>query len=160
MEDIKKLKSLVDDVRIAMLCTKHEDHMHSRPMATTQVDESGNLWFFTNEFSEKVNQFETDPHVLVCYSNPSSNSYISVRGKAQLITDKAKMKELYNPMVKAWFPEGLDDPKLALLKVTTEQAEYWDSSSSKMVVFFGMLKAVVTGEKYDAGDYGKLDLEK
>ena len=156
---IKKLRNLIDDVNIGMLVTKHEDHLHSRPMATSDVDDEGNLWFFTNEFSGKIDQLEHDSHVCVSYSNPSKNTYIAVRGTAELVNDKAKLQDLYTPALKAWFPEGLDDPKLALLKVNTEQAEYWDSSSSKMVTFFNVLKAVVTGQKYDAGDHGKLNLE-
>lgn len=156
--EIKKLRNLIDDVNIAMLVTKHEDHLHSRPMATSDVDDEGNLWFFTNEFSEKIDQLERDPHVSVSYSNPSKNTYIAIRGIAGLVTDRAKLEELYTPALKAWFPKGLDDPKLALLKVKTEQAEYWDSSSSKMITFFNILKAVVTGDKYDAGDHGKINL--
>ena len=157
--EVKKLRNLIDEVNIAMLVTKHEDHLHSRPMATSDVDDDGNIWFFTNEFSGKIDQLEKDPHVLVSYANPANNTYVSVRGIASLITDKSKLQELYTPVLKAWFPEGLDDPKLALLKVTTEQAEYWDGSSNKMVTFFNILKAVVTGEKYDSGNHGKINLD-
>jgi general stress protein 26 len=157
-KDIKKLRNLIEEVNIAMLVTKHEDHLHSRPMATSDIDNEGNIWFFTNEFSGKIDQLEHDPHVSVSYSNPAKNTYIAIRGTAGLVTDKAKLEELYTPVIKAWFPNGLDDPKLALLKVKTEQAEYWDSSSSKMVTVFNILKAVVTGEKYDAGDHGKINL--
>ena len=67
------------------------------------------------------------------------------------------MKELYNPAIKAWFPQGLDDPNLALLKVTPLQAEYWDSSSSKMITLLQMAKAIATGEKYNEGQHGKIE---
>jgi hypothetical protein len=61
-------------------------------------------------------------------------------------------------MSKAWFPEGKDDPNLVVLKVTTDEAAYWDSTSSKMVVFFSMIKAVLTGTTPEGGDHGKLNL--
>lgn len=157
-EGLDKLKKLVEDVKVAMLCTKHQDHLHARPMSTSQIDDDGNFWFFTNEFSGKVDQVENDPHVCLCYSDPANSTYVSVRGDAELVTDQDKMKDLWNPILKAWFPEGLDDPKISLLKVTPNDAEFWDSSSSKMVNFFKIVRAAVTGGKTDVGDHGKISL--
>ena len=75
-------------------------------------------------------------------------------------TDEAKkqIQELWNPILKAWFPLGMDDPKLCLIKVTTEDAHYWNSHSSKMVVYFKMLKAIANKERYEEKDAGKLKL--
>ena len=157
-ESIKKLKELVDEVRIAMLCTSQDDQLRSRPMSTAQFDDEGNIWFFTNEHSGKADEVSESHQICLAYSSPSKNSYISISGSARIVNDWAKMKELYNPAIKAWFPEGLDDPNLALLKVTPSEAEYWDSSSSKMVTLFQMAKAIVTGEKYDEGQHGKIEL--
>ncbi|WP_423149609.1 pyridoxamine 5'-phosphate oxidase family protein [Rubrolithibacter danxiaensis] len=156
--ELEKLKELIEEVQIAMLCTKYENKLQARPMSTAKVDEDGSIWFFTNEYSCKAEQVEDDPEVCLAYSSPSKNSYVSVLGKAQLVDDKTRMEEFWNPAVKAWFPQGLEDAKLVLLKVKPYQAEYWDSSSSKMVTLFNMLKAVVTGEKYDEGEHGKINL--
>ena len=157
-ESIKKLKELVDEVRIAMLCTSQDDQLRSRPMSTAQFDDEGNIWFFTNEHSGKADEVNESHQICLAYSSPSKNSYISISGTARIVNDWAKMKELYNPAIKAWFPEGLDDPNLALLKVSPSEAEYWDSSSSKMVTLFQMAKAIVSGEKYDEGQHGKIEL--
>lgn len=157
-ENIDKLKELVKDVRTAMLCTRHEDHIHSRPMGTADIDDEGNIWFFTNEFSGKANQIEQEPKVCLAYSHPGKSTYVSILGDAEIVEDKAKMKELWNPLIKAWFPEGLDDPKLALLKVNPYEAEYWDASSSKMVNFFKIAVAAVSGGKTDVGEHGKISL--
>lgn len=157
-ESLTKLKELVDEVRIAMLCTSQGDHLRSRPMSTAQFDDEGNIWFFTNEHSGKSDELSANHQICLAYSNPSKNSYISISGDARIVNDWTKMKELYNPAIKAWFPQGLDDPNLALLKVTPSQAEYWDSSSSKMVTLFQMAKAIVTGEKYNEGQHGKIEM--
>ena len=79
-------------------------------------------------------------------------------GTAQLIHDPKKIEKLWNPLIKVWFPEGKDDPELLLIKIDTHSAEYWDSSSSKMVVLFNMAKALVTGKEYNEGEYGKIIL--
>ncbi|MBE7175443.1 MAG: pyridoxamine 5'-phosphate oxidase family protein [Mucilaginibacter polytrichastri] len=157
-EAIKKLKELVGEVQTAMLCTRDGDHIHSRPMATAQIDDNGDLWFFNNEFSGKTDQIEAEPHVCLCYSHPGKNTYVCVMGEAEVINNRSKMEELWNPILKAWFPEGLDDPKISLLRVSPFEAEYWDASSSKMVNFFKMAAAAITGGKADVGEHGKLAL--
>ncbi len=158
-DQIKFLKDKVEDVRIAMLVTVNQNHeIHSRPMGTVDVDEEGDIWFFTNEFSPKVAEVSHENKVLLTYSHPGNNTYLSIKGTASIVEDREKMKKLWNPIIKAFFPDGLDDPKLTLLKVTTAEAEYWDSNSSKMIVGFQMLKAAITGERYDQGDHGKIEL--
>lgn len=157
-DNIKTLKGLVDEVKIAMLCTSHGEQLRSRPMSTAQFDEEGNIWFFTNEHSGKTDELEGNHQICLAYSSPSKNTYISITGEARIVNDWQKMKELYNPAINAWFPKGLDDPNLALLKVTPLEAEYWDSSSSKMVTLFQMAKAIITGQKYDEGEHGKIQL--
>lgn len=156
-ENLKKLKELVDEVKIAMLCTSQKDHLRSRPMSTAQFDDEGNIWFFTNEHSGKADELTENHQICLSYSFPSRNSYISISGDARIVSDWSKMKELYNPAIKAWFPKGLDDPDLALLKVTPHQAEYWDSSSSKMVILYQMAKAILTGQKYQDGEHGRVE---
>ena len=75
-----------------------------------------------------------------------------------MVKDRAKIEELWNPILKAWFPEGLDDPSLCLLKVTVEEAEYWDSPNSKLVQIAGFVKALVTGQAAKGGENEKISL--
>ena len=126
-------------------------------MSTAQFDEEGNIWFFTNEHSGKADELQVNHQICLSYSLPSKNSYISISGEAQIVHDWSKMKELYNPAIKAWFPKGLDDPALALLKVTPHHAEYWDSNSSKMVILYQMAKAILTGHQYQDGEHGRVE---
>jgi general stress protein 26 len=83
---------------------------------------------------------------------------VYVKGTCTVIVDRSRINELWSPTLKAWFPEGADDPKLCLLKVITDEAYYWNHSSSKMSVFFSMLKAIAKKEKIDSGEIGKLKL--
>jgi general stress protein 26 len=75
------------------------------------------------------------------------------------VIDKEKMKQLWTPAVKAWFPDGIDDPHLCLLRVDTKQAWYWDNSTSKMIIFFNMLTAIIRGKQYEEGESGELNLD-
>ena len=124
----------------------------------TWVDDEGNIWFFTNEYSPKASEISVENTVSLTYSDVKAHTYLSIVAEAALVDDKVKMKELWNPFIKAFFPEGLDDPQLTLLKIVPTDAEYWDSSSSSMVVLFNMLKAALNGKQYDEGKHGKIEL--
>jgi general stress protein 26 len=160
-QELRKVADLIQDVKIAMLTTVDQDgNLRSRPMATQKTEFDGDLWFFTSAGSAKVGEVQSEQRVNVSYSNPEASRYVSVSGTAQLVRDQKKAKELWNPIYKAWFPEGLDDPTLALLKVSVEKAEYWDSPSGKMVQAIGFVKALATGRRYEAseGEHGKVEL--
>jgi general stress protein 26 len=158
---LEQLREKIKGIRIAMLTTIDEDgSLHSRPMATQETELDGDLWFFTPATSPKVGEIGRDQRVNLSYADPDDQRYVSVSGTARLVRDRAKAKELWNPLLKAWFPQGLDDPDLALLRVHVEKAEYWDSPSSKMVQLAGFLKAVTTGKRYepDPGENEKIEL--
>lgn len=156
-ENIALLKEKIEDTRICMMTTLSlKDEFSSRPMAIANIEDDGSIWFFTNEYSLKTTEISKDNMVNLAFSNISKNMYMYVNGKAEMVDDKQKKEAYFNAMVKAWFPEGTADPALILIKVTPLVAEYWDSTSSKMVVAFNMLKAIVTGEEYDEGHHDKI----
>ncbi len=146
-EEIQQLWGKIKDIHIAMMTTIDTDgSLHSRPMATQQKDFDGNLWFFTQASAPKVQEIKEYEQINLSYSKTSDNLFVSVSGTSQLVRDRAKMAELWNPMYKAWFPGGLDDPEIALLKVDVHSAEYWDAPGSKMVYLFNMARSMVTGK--------------
>jgi general stress protein 26 len=157
-ESIAKLKDLIESIDFAMLTTVNGGQLRSRPMSTQKFEYDGDLWFFTSDQTHKIEEIEQDDRVNVAYAKPEDNVYVSVSGRAKLVKDKEKIEELWNPILKAWFPKGLDDPTLALLKISVEEAEYWDSPNSKIVQLYGFVKAMVTGEPAKGGDHGKVKL--
>lgn len=152
-EDKAKVFDLVKDVKFAMLATVGPDgRMHARPMASVQKDFDGTLWFMTKEHSLKVDEIEARPDVLLAYSHPAKQHYVSITGKARVVRDRAKIHELWSEADRVWFPNGPDDPEIALLAVEIDQAEYWDSPSSSMVIAYGYLHARLSGETPDMGE--------
>ena len=80
-------------------------------------------------------------------------------GTASIVDDRAKIAELWTPMAKAWFPQGVDDPNLALLKLDVVRGEYWDSSSTKMVQLYILTKVVLSGTPpTDLGEHRKVEM--
>ncbi|MEP6924654.1 MAG: pyridoxamine 5'-phosphate oxidase family protein [Pyrinomonadaceae bacterium] len=158
-ENLQKINELIKDVRIAMLTTVDENGLlRSRPMATQKAEFDGDVYFFTKEHSPKTDEIQREHNINVAYSNPDKQHYVSLSGKASIITDQAKLEELWTPELKAWFPDGLEDPELALLKIETSQAEYWDTPNSTVVYLIGLAKAIATGESYQPGENEKVNL--
>ena len=153
-EKRETLKGLVKDARIGMLTTMTVDGRHvSRPMAVQDVEFDGDLWFFTYSDSDLVEQVRANPQVNVSFSDAKQHAWVSLAGSAEQLTDRAKAEELWNPMLKAWFPDGLETPNLTLVKVHADTAEYWESAhSSRVVTLLGYAKAAVTGKTPDAGE--------
>ncbi len=158
-EAIKKLKRLVEDIKVCMFITNHNsDKEHTRPMYTIEVEDDGILWFFTDLRSIKVEEVSNDKLVHLTYAHPGKDSYLDTWGNAQIITDKALIKDKWKAMLKAWFPNGPDDPSVAILKVKPTECYYWDSETGKMVEFLKMAAAIVTGKRLADGAEVKLSL--
>jgi general stress protein 26 len=153
-EQREKVKQMVKDARICMLATMTADGKHvSRPMALQEVEFDGDLWFFTYSDADLVAEIGLHPQVNVAFSDQKQNNWISISGTATRTDDPDKARELWNPALKAWFPDGLDTPTLTLVKVHAESAEYWAAAhSSKVVTLLGYAKAAVTGKTPDAGE--------
>ena len=94
----------------------------------------------------------------LAFAEPKKQDYVSVSGEAELVRDRAKAGELWSEPLKTWFPQGLDDPDLALIRVRVDKAEYWDAPSSTMVHLYGYVKSQVTGEPPHPGDNKKVAL--
>ena len=157
--ELTKLGSLIKGIKFAMLTTVEPDgSLHSRPMTTQDIEFDGDLWFFTAAHSPKV--WESDQHreVNVAFADPDKNKYVSASGKAILVQDRKKMEELWNPAYKAFFPKGLDDPELALMKISIEKAEYWDSPGTAIGRAFNFARAYLSKDPSKMGEHAKVNL--
>ena len=159
-DNLQKLREMVKEIDFCMLTTVDENgDLHSRPMSVNeQIDPNGDIWFFTGASSHKVSEIARQPKVNVSFADPDNQHYVSVSGTAQLVRDRKKIEELWKPEFKMWFPEGKDDPDVALLRVSLEKAEYWDSPSSTIGFVLNFVSSLVTGKEADHGENRKIEL--
>lgn len=157
--DFEKLREMIKDIDLCMLTTVDESNdLHSRPMSlNSDVDENGDLWFFTSSNSHKASEIERTPNVNVSFIDTRQQHYVSISGMAELVQDRQKIKELWKPVLKAWFPDGPDQPDIALLKVKVKKAEYWDGPSSTIAQAISFVSAIVTGKQVELGENKKLN---
>lgn len=149
-EALARVAELVEDIDFTMLTTIDDDgNLVSRPMSTRQMDDAGDIWFFTAEDTEKVDEARKHHDVGLSYCDAKGMRYVSVAGKATLVHDRAKMEELYSPSLEIWFADGLDTPGITLLKVTPTVTEFWEPAKGKIAMAAGALKALVTKDTPD-----------
>ncbi|MBC7917161.1 MAG: pyridoxamine 5'-phosphate oxidase family protein [Rhodoferax sp.] len=154
--DLEKIGDLLKGANIVMMTTLDEDdRLVSRPMSLLKMDIEGALWLFSDLHSQKLNQVD---RINLSLSNEEDSRYVSIAGHGEISNDRALMRELWTPFMKPWFPGGVESLDLALLKVTPQTVEYWDSTHNKMVRMFAVAASVIAGKPIGMGEHGKLSL--
>jgi general stress protein 26 len=144
--DFARLGQLIRDIGIALLTTVDRDgRFHTRPVQTLQVEADQALWFFTDWSSAKVDELHHDMRVSVGYADPTKNLYAVVSGVGHVFRDIEKAKQLWSIEQRAYYPEGPEDERLALLRVQVERAEYW-IAPGRTSYLVAAVTAAVTGK--------------
>ncbi|RYD57338.1 MAG: general stress protein [Sphingobacteriales bacterium] len=158
-EAIDKIKEIAEGIKTCMFCTSAMGVLfETRPMATREVDEEGNIWFLSAKGSNKNEEIKQDDQVQLIYADNSSSTYMVVYGHADVFYDRQKVEELWNPLIKTWFHEGKDDPNISIIRVRPDDAYYWDTKNGKMVSFLKIVAGAITGKTADDGVEGRLDV--
>lgn len=84
--------------------------------------------------------------------------FMTLRGNATISRDQEKIKQLWEPIVKNWFTEGVDDPRITVLKVTPQTGYYWTTKHGKVVVITKMLIGAALGKTMNDSLEGTLQL--
>jgi general stress protein 26 len=142
----EKLWEIIKDCRVAMLTTVEQDgSLRARPMTTIQREFGGTLWFLAAADSDAASAIAGNEQVNVSYADTDKADFVSVSGVASVIGSVAIKEKLWNPMAQAWFPQGPNSHDVVVLKIDATHAEYWDSTSSKLVQLFSTASAVIRG---------------
>jgi general stress protein 26 len=157
-DEIERIGAIVRKARVAIITTVNADGaLVSRPMAVKERDFDGDLWFFTEDPSHKTDEVRANPQVNVALD--AGGGWVSLAGDAEVVKDPAKIDELWDTGAEAWFTDGRNDPKVALLKVVAHTAEYWATDDPKPLVLLKYAKAAVTGGRPDVGEARTVDLD-
>ena len=155
-EALKKLKAMVEDIKICMLATNLDIlPLNVRPMQTLESDDTGNIWFFNSRESLQYTDIQNDPRVQLIYSDPGKTQFLSVYGVATISKDQDKIDELWDSKYRTWF-HGKDDPDLMVMRVSPQDAYYWDTKHNKLITLFTTLTSTISKETPDVGVKGKL----
>ena len=120
----------------------------ARPMHIAHVDQdAGAVWFFSQaKTGNLADELQKEAVTLLVFQNENS-AYLSVRGRSKLTQGAANIRELWKEPYKVWFPEGPDDPNIALVSFHPDEAEYWDNRGLKKLEYlFESATAYFKGE--------------
>lgn len=157
-EEMNTLAELIGKARIGLITTVNEEgHLVSRPMAVKEREFDGDLWFFTEDPSHKTDEVRANPQVNVALE--AHHAWVSVAGEAEIVKDAAMIDALWDTGAEAWFTDGRDDPKVALLKITAHTAEVWSQDDSTPVVLFKYARAAAAGGQPHIGSAKTIDLD-
>lgn len=159
--NVKHIWNIIREIPTCMLTTiDWSGQLRSRPMAIQLVEGDERLYLLTNEDSGKVLAIRTDQNVNVVCADAGANRFLSVCGSARILQDRQKIKDLWNPLMKAWFPNGPESPDICLIVIEVEEAEFWDAPTYKWIQLFKIAKAALSGRRYEAspGEHGEVHL--
>jgi general stress protein 26 len=154
VRDQDRVWDLMKKIGFAMLVTSDGEKLRARPMAAYIERDEGMIYFLTDARRHKDEEIARDPHVNLAFADAGSQKYVSLTGMAAISNDRAKIRELFSTPAKAWW-DSADDPNIRILKITPDDAEFWDSPGT-VVSYVKMAAAAVTGSRPDVGDNRKV----
>jgi general stress protein 26 len=154
--DQDRVWELMTTIGFAMLVTRDGDKLRARPMSAVIERDQNAIYFLTDARRHKDDEIARDPNVNLSFADAGSQKYVSLTGVATISNDRAKIRELFSIPAKAWW-DSAEDPNIRVLKVSPDDAEYWDSPGT-VVSYVKMAAAAMTGSRPDLGDNRKVAL--
>lgn len=160
LDAIRKIKEMVEQAENCFFCSAviTGESNGDRPMNVRQVDDDGNLWFLSANDSRKNQELSVDPSVRLYFQGSKHSDFMQLYGISTISVDREKIKELWSPILQTWFTEGVDDPRITVIKVTPSQGYYWDTKHGLAVAGVKMLIGAVLRKTLDDSVEGKLDV--
>jgi len=155
---VEKMKQLVEKAETCFFCTgvTSSGSPGTRPMSVQEVDEQGNLWFLSAADSHKNEELSRDRSVRLYFQASAHSGFVTLNGTASVSRDKARIEELWEPIIKTWFTEGKDDPRITVIKVTPTDGYYWDTKHGAAIAGAKMLVGAAIGKTLDDSVEGRL----
>lgn len=156
-EAIEKIKELAGKAS-CFFCTNINNGMPfpTRPMAVQKIDDDGTLWFLSANDSHKNREIEADPYVQLLFQGSSYSDFLNLYGRATINEDKEKIKELWEPILKTWFTEGVDDPRISIIRIEPQEGYYWDTKHNMAIGLLKRVTGAILGKTLDDSIEGDL----
>lgn len=157
-ESIERIKETVKKSSSCFFSTEAStgSSMGTRPMSVQKVDDQGHLWFLSANDSHKNEEINIDPHVKLYFQGSSHSDFMYLSGSARISRDRKKIEELWEPMIKVWFTEGKDDPRITVIEFIPEEGYYWDNKHGNVVAGIKMMIGAALGKTLDDSIEGKI----
>ena len=119
-------------------------------------DDAGDLWFLSASDSHKNEELGKNPAVRLFFQVSEHSGFLTLTGEASVTRDRARIKKLWKPVLKTWFTDGEDDPRITAIRVSPQGGYYWDNKHGDAVAGVKMLIGAAIGKTLDDSIEGKL----
>jgi general stress protein 26 len=147
--DIDRVWTLINSIPVAMVVTHQGGEMRARPMAMRPAREEGAIYFLTDVDAPKAEEVRRDETICLALADNKSQKYVSITGRAEIIDDRDRVKEVWSIYDKAFWPDK-NDPRIRILRVTPESAEFWEGAGT-VVTAVKLVAAIASGERMNVG---------
>lgn len=153
-----RIREMAESAKTCFFCTEAGlgESSGVRPMSVLKVYDDGTLWFLSAKDSYKNHEISMRNRVKLYFQGSAHSDFLFLSGTATITDDKEKIKELWTPIAKAWFTEGIDDPRVSVIKVVPDDGFYWDNKHGNLVAGAKMMFGALTGQTLDDSIQGKL----
>jgi general stress protein 26 len=157
-EAANKIKELGEKAKSCFFCTNIKSHepFATRPMSVQKFDDDGTLWFLSAIDSHKNQHLQDDPFVQLLFQGSAHSDFLSLYGECTVSQDKGKIAELWEPILKTWFTEGKDDPRITVIRFEPLHGYYWDTKHAQVVAFAKQMIGAAIGKTLDDSIEGKV----
>jgi len=152
----QRVWDLMKKIGFAMLVTHDGDKLRARPMSAYLARDENMIYFLTDARRHKDEEIAKNPGINLSFADAGSQTYVSLTGTATVSNDRGKIRDLFSTTAKAWW-DSAEDPNIRVLKVTPEDAEFWDSPGT-VISYVKMAAAAISGSRPDIGDNRKVSL--
>ena len=155
---VEKIKELAKNASTCFFCTaiKSNSPFQTRPMSVQDVDDAGNIWFLSADDSSINAEILSDEKVQLLFQGSAHSDFLAIDGVATISRDRQKIEEFWSPLLKTWFTEGKDDPRITVIKVETSNGYYWDNKHGNAIAFAKMTLGAMLGKTMDDSIEGQL----
>jgi len=155
---VERIRDLVEKAETCFFCTAVSvgDSGATRPMSVQEVDEEGHLWFLSASDSHKNREIAEAPFVRLFFQTSEHAGFLTLTGQATVSRDRKKIKKLWKPVLKTWFTEGEDDPRITAIRVAPSGGYYWDNKHGAAIAGAKMLIGAAIGKTLDDSIEGEL----
>lgn len=155
---IRKIRELAKHAETCFFCTAIASGkpVATRPMAVQDVDDQGNLWFLSASDSHQNRELAADSAVQLMFQGSPHSDFLTLYGHAVISVDRTRIQELWKPVLKTWFTQGVEDPRITIIQVRPQQGYYWDTKHNRAIALAKMVVGAVSGKTLDDSIEGKL----
>lgn len=155
---VERVKDMADDAESCFFVTASATGETNgvRPMSVRQTDDAGNLWFLSASDSHKNQELASNPAVKLYFQVGAHAGFLELEGRAEVLQDRSRIHELWNPLLKTWFTEGEDDPRVTVIRFTPQSGYYWDNKHGNVVAGAKVAVGAMIGKTLDDSIEGRL----